>query len=704
MPSIKKERKVIEGRNSKHVYQNKSKKLFSWEDDSDDAYSSMYSGKFSTGGTLERRIYKGIELVSAMRSAIKLDKNVKIITDPRDSSASGSTKIMRLSFEPYLEKTLSYNQQNDIFIGLFLHESCHYKYTDFTLWETYIRGGMVSSICKFLWNVIEDESIEYKLGSFAPGFVAYIGKLKQYVFDFQYKKMMNKNPDYKDIEKAKKHIRLMNMVLNLIRFPENINEEDENDFSDFMDKVENILKPYPNNTLETYKCASLIEKLIIDEVKKDAEEKNSDKKPSDKKGDSEKSDSDGGDSFESDSESDEESESGSMEYYGDDSDGEDGETDEGGDGTSDGDETDSKSSSYELPDENTDEAYEEAVKEAFEKAMEEVRDFATDMNEIFGKENAAKVEANKKVPNLPEIDSEIRKVFNSEEDLKGTDYDAVFVKEPITYSTKNKYDSSRVKVGLGASVIKESLKFLHRDYKLTLNNMRSGYLDVNRLAEGSMGVPTVYKKFGTDRSEKISLVLLMDESGSTSSCDIESPTGRISRAECIRDTAVMITEAVKGIQTVENFFSYGFSTYGSASNEKTEIYIYREPDYNNPIQLGNIKSRLNNRDGEAIINVAKRVRKFTNNKCLFIVLSDGEPYGSGYGGDKAIQHTKRSVKQATKMDFIMLQVAVNRDAAKSKDMYPLCVDFSNSKDIPKAISSFLKTKLRQLTKSTIKYN
>ena len=127
--------------------------------------------------------------------------------------------------------------------------------------------------------------------------------------------------------------------------------------------------------------------------------------------------------------------------------------------------------------------------------------------------------------------------------------------------------------------------------------------------------------------------------------------------DAAKDAAVLLNEAVSSLPAIE-LFIYGHSgdmRYSGA----TELNVYKEPGYSPKYALGSAVARSQNRDGIAILETAKRVRKFTKNPVLFFVISDGAPAADSYDGMQAIQHTKDAVLQVEKMDFSVVQVCID---------------------------------------------
>ena len=186
-----------------------------------------------------------------------------------------------------------------------------------------------------------------------------------------------------------------------------------------------------------------------------------------------------------------------------------------------------------------------------------------------------------------------------------------------------------------------------KGYKLIHRSMRSGVLDTNKLAEAFQGVPTVYLREGEVKTDKVAVCVLIDESGSMGGV----------RIQAARDTAILINEAIGQVPNVE-LFIYGHS--GDMKREySTEMYVYREKGYVPKFSLGSVRARSQNRDGIAILETAKRVRKQTKNPVLFFILSDGAPCAGAYGGESAMRHVRECVTKTEQLGFYVIQVCIN---------------------------------------------
>lgn len=224
-----------------------------------------------------------------------------------------------------------------------------------------------------------------------------------------------------------------------------------------------------------------------------------------------------------------------------------------------------------------------------------------------------------------------------------------------------------------------------REYKLIHRSMRSGVLDTGKLVEAIQGVPTVYLREGEVRADRIAVCVLIDESGSMEG----------SRIAAARDTVILINEAIGDMPNVE-LYIYGH-TGDIRDYRSTEMIVYRENSYKPRFSLGSISAKRENRDGIAILETARRVRRQTKNPVLMFVLSDGAPCAGGYGGATAMEHVKKCVEDAEKLGFSIIQVCINHsyDPAKMFKNYVILEDMSTlafelSKKIKKAAMALAK--------------
>lgn len=239
------------------------------------------------------------------------------------------------------------------------------------------------------------------------------------------------------------------------------------------------------------------------------------------------------------------------------------------------------------------------------------------------------------------------------------------------------YRESANRVRRYVPAISKILRSHCRDYKLIHHSMRSGVLDTGKLPEAFQGVPSVYMREGEVKTDRVSVCVLIDESGSMCGTRINSA----------RDTAVLINEAIGKIPNVD-LFIYGHSG-DNLDIDSTDLYVYREKGYAPKYSLGSIKARYQNRDGVAICEVAKRVRKQTKDNVLMFVLSDGAPCAGGYYGNAAMEHVRKCVTDVEKMGFYVVQVCIEHSYDPSK-MFKNYVILENMSTLASDLSKIIK--------------
>lgn len=188
------------------------------------------------------------------------------------------------------------------------------------------------------------------------------------------------------------------------------------------------------------------------------------------------------------------------------------------------------------------------------------------------------------------------------------------------------YSNSLGNVRRYIPAIANALRIEGTDVKFCVKGQRSGLLDTTKLAEAHQGVQSVYTRRGEIRSTKMSVCILIDESGS-----MWGPG-----EQAARDTAVLLNEALSKVPNVD-LYIYGHT----ASRETTTLFVYREKGFCNRYALGTTESRAGNHDSIAIREAAARVRRNTQENVLFFMISDGAPNESTEMVRKAVQDVEK---------------------------------------------------------------
>lgn len=222
----------------------------------------------------------------------------------------------------------------------------------------------------------------------------------------------------------------------------------------------------------------------------------------------------------------------------------------------------------------------------------------------------------------------------------------VFYKD--SKENKDKYLKIARSVSKYVPCIKKKILDVDKNTKINIYGCRQGLLDTTKIAEAIQGVPQVYYRSCEVKTSKVAVGVLVDESGSMGG-------DRINRA---REAAILLNETLGSIPGVELFI------YGHSADQfkvgNTEITIYKEPGFNNKYALASITDKYENRDGIAILETARRIRKFTSTPTLLFVLSDGSPSANMYRGMEAIVDTGKKVKHVeSNMGMTVVQITIS---------------------------------------------
>lgn len=225
-----------------------------WEDTLD--AGADYSTYILESPTQEDLIRRGYTLASEMLTAMNLPRKVRLRISRTGDSAT-DLKTVTVCTEYFDDKTLTVGAKLDIFMGLTIHEGCHVLYTTPTKPEDF---GVNKRIIHTLWNIIEDERIEEKLGETKPGFARFLEKSRYYYFDQYYLDagMIDEVAEKTDAEQ------LLNLILRIIRYPVYLKEEDFERFGFYLKKIKEILLPFPDSTKAALDAAKRIYEVIRD--------------------------------------------------------------------------------------------------------------------------------------------------------------------------------------------------------------------------------------------------------------------------------------------------------------------------------------------------------------------------------------------------------------------------------------------------------
>lgn len=276
--------------------------------------------------------------------------------------------------------------------------------------------------------------------------------------------------------------------------------------------------------------------------------------------------------------------------------------------------------------------------------------------------------------------------------LEGTvergDSDKVFFEKPK--GDRNDYLRDVRAVQKYVPRLKKILTGTDKNYDFNIQGCRSGILDTTKLAEAYQGVPQVYLRQGHVRTNKSTICVLIDESGSMGG-----------KKEILARQAAILLNETFGKSLGVDLYIYGH-TADIGSVGYINLSVYREGNHYNPkFSLSKSYAKSQNRDGDAILEVAKRVRKFTKEDCIMFVISDGSPCANGYGGIPAIKDTAAKVKEAEKLGFGIIQISIDA-VYRVEDMFDTYIDIGyNLEEMPKLLNEIVKTKVIKTKQTTV---
>lgn len=204
--------------------------------------------------------------------------------------------------------------------------------------------------------------------------------------------------------------------------------------------------------------------------------------------------------------------------------------------------------------------------------------------------------------------------------------------------------------------------------------LNSGKLDTGKLVEATLGVENIYSRISVSRADRICVCILIDESGSMRGQKIESA----------RDTAVLLNEAIGTLRNVDLY------VYGHTTSEGVKLKIYKEgytskKKYN----IGSIRAEECNVDSLAIREAAARVRAKTNERCLFFVISDGQPC-------EAPENVKKAVTELSKNGFEFVSIGIQFDNTGLK-MYDNHINMKDLSTMAPELGKVIKSSVMKKT-------
>ena len=177
--------------------------------------------------------------------------------------------------------------------------------------------------------------------------------------------------------------------------------------------------------------------------------------------------------------------------------------------------------------------------------------------------------------------------------------------------------------------------------------------------------------------------LLLDESGSMSSCD---------RATYARASAIILYDFCQALRVP--VMVYGHST----GSKGVELYSYSEfdaIDREDKYRLVDISARGSNRDGAALRFVAERLSHRPEELKLLILVSDGQPADTGYYGTAAEEDLRGIQQEYRRKGILFIAAAIGDDKENMERIYgDSFLDITDLNQLPVKLTQVVKRFLR----------
>ena len=177
--------------------------------------------------------------------------------------------------------------------------------------------------------------------------------------------------------------------------------------------------------------------------------------------------------------------------------------------------------------------------------------------------------------------------------------------------------------------------------------------------------------------------LLLDESGSMSSCD---------RATYARASAIILYDFCQALHVP--VMVYGHTT----GKDSVELYSYSEfdaIDREDQYRLVDISARGSNRDGAALRFVAERLSHRPEELKLLILVSDGQPADTGYYGTAAEEDLRGIQQEYRRKGILFVAAAIGDDKENIERIYgDSFLDITDLNQLPVKLTQVVKRFLR----------
>ena len=483
-----------------------------------------------------------------------------------DKNDSGQ-HVITLATNYFDDQSLRSREKIDIMLGLAAHESAHAVYTKSELTPEMLNKEPVETmeLKKQIWNIIEDERIEYHLGEERPGLSYTLGSTKNYFF----KKLLQdlRADGSMPTEPLPK---LLSSLTQAVRYPSEMTREDVIENFEYLDDIRKALTPYPMSAEDAWLATDRVMDIVKKVIKKELQEKQQQQQQqSGSQGENQSTSGSGGEQQ--------------------------GNQPQQSSGNQDGQGGSDKAGKQKQP---TEKQIRQAIQNALQtKEGQKVMSAITKDTEKASGKNAAKAIVN---------DSKSQDFVNNDGNERmggaGSGDPKIFVPRPV--GNPNVYNTFVRRIRTYIPAMSKALACKSEDRHYVLHGLPYGKLNTNKLVGLKTGNYNIFDKQGMVKCSCASVCILIDESSSMS--------GR--KLERAREAAILIKESVARIKNV-NFFCYGYTS--------DELTVYAEGKTTDKFALSETKASGGTPTGLAMKYSAIRIRRFSSDPVLMLVLTDG---------------------------------------------------------------------------------
>ena len=232
--------------------------------------------------------------------------------------------------------------------------------------------------------------------------------------------------------------------------------------------------------------------------------------------------------------------------------------------------------------------------------------------------------------------------------------------------------------------LQKQLKENRRGGKLT-GLIMGRRLDVHALCRNDGKV--FYKNNLPNEIPELAVGLLLDESGSMCSCD---------RCTYARASAIILYDFCQSLDIP--VMVYGHSTDYTDVGNTVALYSYAEFDgfdHDDKYRMMDIAARGSNRDGAALRFVAEQLSKRPEAVKILILVSDGQPADSGYGGSAAEEDLRGIKQEYQRKGILFVAAAIGDDKQNIERIYgDSFLDISDLNQLPTKLTAVVKRYVR----------